>query len=392
MKKISLFLILIFSVFFSYKTAFASTIFSNTDTSAHTYFNPFRFQATASGNLTGFTGYGYASSGILSSSDNFVLYTADPSTGGNLGNLDCNSTTNTLSGFGFSPTFPTDYTSDVVTASGFTGTQCLITTGDYYGIQLVGNYLSTVFWGSGTNPYGVSGEVLGTVLSTTTRIQDVLPTNGSTTTSTSVDVSLNYYLGDPDPLVYDSPPVAVNLYLHRTDAIGTPDQKLEDDSPVYNSLTAIAHTFILPTNSTWELRFDLSGSDYYFVSPLATPTTFNVVSDPATGTTGTTTCSLTDIAGCFQNALVFLFYPSSASINQFNGLYTQFINKPPFGYIVAIQNALKGINDTNTSVFTLQSLPILNTYIFTPLYNAIEWILWVAFAFVMYHRLKNIAL
>ena len=185
------------------------------------------------------------------------------------------------------------------------------------------------------------------------------------------------------------------MYLHRTDTTGTPDQTYSITSLTFNALTAINHTFTLPTGSSWDLRFDLAGDGYYYLSPLGSPTSFNVVSNPATGSTGTngyTTCSITDVAGCFQNALVFLFYPSSSSINQFNGLYTQFVNKPPFGYIVAIQNALKGINDTATATFTLQSLPILNTFIFDPIRLALSWVLWVAFAFVLYHRLKNIAI
>jgi hypothetical protein len=227
---------------------------------------------------------------------------------------------------------------------------------------------------------------------TATRFQDILPADDSTTSSTIVVASANYYLASPDTGNYSSPPTEIKMFLHRTDTTGTADQDYVLDSPTYNALTAISHTFTLPTASTWELRFDLSGDGYYFVSPLGTPTTFHVVSDPAVGTSGYTTCSITDIAGCFQNALIFLFYPSSASVDQFNGLYNQFINKPPFGYIVAIQNALKGINDTATSAFTLQSLPILNTYLFDPIRLALAWVLWVAFAFVLYHRLKNIAI
>ena len=227
---------------------------------------------------------------------------------------------------------------------------------------------------------------------TATRFQDITPADGTTTGSTSVVVSTNYLLNNPDLANYETPPVAIKIYLHRTDTVGSPDQTYEDDTPVYNTLTSISHTFTLPTASTWELRFDLSGDGYYFVSPLGIPTTFHVVSDPSVGTTGYTTCSITDIAGCMQNALIFLFYPSSASVDQFNGLYNQFINKPPFGYIFAIQNALKGINDTAMSAFTLQSLPILNTYLFDPIRLALAWVLWVAFAFVLYHRLKNIAI
>ena len=234
--------------------------------------------------------------------------------------------------------------------------------------------------------------VAGAGVAPTSGISTIIPADGTTTSSTSVAVSANYYILDPDLANFLAPPVAIVIYLHRTDGIGSPDQRYEDDSLVYNASTSISHTFTLPTNTTWEMRFDFSGDGYYFISPFGTPTNFHVVSDPSTGTSGYTTCSITDIAGCMQNALVFLFYPSSASLSQYNGLYLQFINKPPFGYIVGIQKAISGINDTNTSAFTLESMPILNTYIFDPIRLALAWVLWVAFAFVLYHRLKNIAI
>lgn len=109
-------------------------------------------------------------------------------------------------------------------------------------------------------------------------------------------------------------------------------------------------------------------------------------------TNGYTTCSISDLAGCFQNAIVYLFYPSQSALNQFTGLYDVFIHKPPFGYVVAINSTLSALNDTGTSAFTLTSLPILNTYVFTPIRTALIWIFWVAFAFVLFHRLKNIQL
>jgi hypothetical protein len=96
--------------------------------------------------------------------------------------------------------------------------------------------------------------------------------------------------------------------------------------------------------------------------------------------------------GCFDNLFHSLFSPTTESLNQFNGLYDQYIHKPPFGYVSAIQTTLVGLNDTGTSVFTLQSLPVLNTYIFNPIRIALAWIFWLAFAFVLYHRLKNISL
>lgn len=107
------------------------------------------------------------------------------------------------------------------------------------------------------------------------------------------------------------------------------------------------------------------------------------------------TCSWNDFGtwgGCISNVLHDVFMPSSSSLAQFNGLYTTYANKPPFGYITAIQTQLREINDTGTSIFTLFSLPVLNTYIFTPLRVAFTWIFWLGFAFLLFKRFKDIQL
>ena len=238
------------------------------------------------------------------------------------------------------------------------------------------------------NPYGL---IIANI-NNNTRIQDVLPVSGSITTTTTVSVGFKYRLNDPDTVNYPTPPTTIALVLHRTDTTGTPDINYQFGSLTYNALTTVSTSFSLPTASNWEVSINLSGGGYYFISPLGTPTTFSVITDPTAGTTGSAECSITAITGCFQNALQYLFYPTQASISQFSNLVSLYQDKPPFGYIKAVQDTLKSLNDTGTSVFTLQSMPILNTYIFTPLRTALAWVLWLAFAFVLYHRFKNIQL
>jgi hypothetical protein len=87
-----------------------------------------------------------------------------------------------------------------------------------------------------------------------------------------------------------------------------------------------------------------------------------------------------------------LFYPSQGSIQQYGSLYAKVIKKPPFGYVVEVNSALMGLNDTGTQAFTLVEMPILMTDIFTPIKTGLTWVLWVAFIFVLFHRLKNIHL
>jgi hypothetical protein len=104
------------------------------------------------------------------------------------------------------------------------------------------------------------------------------------------------------------------------------------------------------------------------------------------------TCTTYDVGCYLGRAIQYLFLPSPDALNSFNGLYTLFRDKPPFGYIFAINNIISGVNITETSAFTLESLPVLNTYIFTPLRTGIAWVLWVFFAFVLYTRFKHIQL
>ena len=94
------------------------------------------------------------------------------------------------------------------------------------------------------------------------------------------------------------------------------------------------------------------------------------------------------LGGCLMG----LFIPDKASLSQFGSLKAQYQNKPPFGYVFAIQNTLSSINDTQTSVFTLETMPVLNTYIFDPFRTGIIWILWTAFAYMLFKRFKDIHL
>ena len=90
------------------------------------------------------------------------------------------------------------------------------------------------------------------------------------------------------------------------------------------------------------------------------------------------------------DALQYLFIPSTDSFKQFTKIQSRVINKPPFGYVSEINTDLQGVNDTASSTITLESLPILNTYIFDPIRSGLIWVFWFGFAFILFHRLKNI--
>ena len=100
-------------------------------------------------------------------------------------------------------------------------------------------------------------------------------------------------------------------------------------------------------------------------------------------------CSLSNISGCFQNALIFTFVPSPDAFNQFTGLYERIENKPPFGYVTSLKNALSGVTDSATAAFDFGTIPF-QTQIFDP-FKAIMVIgLWLLYALFFMGRVNRL--
>jgi len=122
-----------------------------------------------------------------------------------------------------------------------------------------------------------------------------------------------------------------------------------------------------------------------------------------TGTTSTSTlqyfstisnqsCGLTDIVCGLQKAMVWLFAPTQASLQQFTDLKSRIENKPPFGYFTLLKNNMASISATSTPIVGL-TLPV-NTQanIFTPLRTALILVVWFAGAVWLYRRVIKIHL
>lgn len=426
MKKTSFFFILIFSVFFSYHVAFGATVYNQSYTGTN--------YDLSDSNIVGGYGGGYYIKypNFISSPQNALqVETAN----WNLLRLKVISTEvvscNSFIGsaiFIYRHNGFTDQTADPNGCSyhdGYLDFTFATSYDDIFAILIpLGNIAGTntlVLDGSPSNLGGVEnggvnmnlpggwafalcdnsacdGDEFGSP-DTSSGIFDFSPANGAvvdTTGTGDVPISFKYYLSSSnDPADVDD----VCIRGLRTDAPG--DFEYCAGSAVYDSETTISTTINdLPIDSQWEWRV-------YFIRPGFLVDEFQTV---IRGTTviflsrftidlsateiydAYTTCSITDIAGCLQNAIVYLFYPSPGALSSFNDLYDTFKNKPPFGYISAVQTALNGINDTETSAFTLETMPILDTYIFTPVRTALIWVLWVAFVFIFYRRLSNIHL
>jgi hypothetical protein len=90
------------------------------------------------------------------------------------------------------------------------------------------------------------------------------------------------------------------------------------------------------------------------------------------------------------NVIRYLFYPDAAVLNLFSGLTAPIQTKPPLGYFTSIKNALTGLT-SSTPAFTINissDNPVKTTFL-TPIRTGLIWILWLAFAFWIFHRFRH---
>lgn len=149
---------------------------------------------------------------------------------------------------------------------------------------------------------------------------------------------------------------------------------------------SVATALVNNQNINWRGYMYSTTTDSYFYSDMHY---FTVGADPWPSMIGTTTsaiytlatstCGITNISGCFQNAIVWAFYPSQGSLDQFIGLKDEVIRKPPFGYFALISSAFNGLSDTGTPLFSLATSPDVMTSIFNPLKNGIAFAMWILF-------------
>jgi hypothetical protein len=100
-------------------------------------------------------------------------------------------------------------------------------------------------------------------------------------------------------------------------------------------------------------------------------------------------CSITNIYGCFVNALTFVFVPTDGIFNKFTTLYDQIDTKPPFGYVTSILDALGGVSTNAAPAFTFGNIPFVNA-IFDPLKLLLAIGLWAIYAMFFMGRLSRI--
>ena len=99
------------------------------------------------------------------------------------------------------------------------------------------------------------------------------------------------------------------------------------------------------------------GTGGFIIGTTTNPYAVQLISGVASSTSAQASslpCSITDVSGCFSNALSYLFYPDQNTFTQFETLNTTISTKSPFVYVYQMQ-ALRNemFNATPTGTTTL---------------------------------------
>ena len=234
----------------------------------------------------------------------------------------------------------------------------------------------------GTNPALVDTSISSV-------IEILSPTTGSTTASTAVNFQFSYYK-------YGTQVNSYQIFLV---------DKLSGLATSFTGSLPSATTSIVSTTRT--LTASSTYTAYVSLYPATIPdlqygqktVEFNVVHDTFaklgvpnvhdfTGV-ATSTCDVLNISGCMQNALLFVFYPSETILNNFAELGSLIATKPPFGYIAVYTTQLAGLSSSGAGSFTLATENNIKTIIFDPLRTGLGYVLWVCFAFWIFHRVRK---
>jgi hypothetical protein len=244
---------------------------------------------------------------------------------------------------------------------------------------------NTYTWGPGDHfRVADGGTPPPPVIPTTTNsINSISPLDGSTTASTLVPISIGYNVAATS--TFDQ--IVVMLSDITTGYTNLP---LIIAPTTAGSSQTFATTTTLTSGHAYSIQAILqssySGAQLYgrasacnatagasnciFAvesNPLGTILGINAINSSSTMLLATSTCSITNISGCFQNALVWALYPSQDALNNLATTSNQLKNTAPFGYLFVNLNAISALNASSTAAVTLMTLAPITTYIFHPL-------------------------
>lgn len=313
---------------------------------------------TGTYDATGSSGVGANWASIAGAIDNSTLYWSTSGSGVNAIITSCITITgNTVNG-----TMVLSSGSIFGTANSFTQSYY----GNVYGDAYHGHVAVTFSYNSICNsppPLDIS-----------TRFVSLSPT-ASTTATGNVDFSVQYYWNNATTSYQN-----LALEILREDAnfqTATSTVIYGINSIVPNVLTTLNRTVPLSTNGAYQWRASMqatSTSGVLYNSYSSAWQSFYTVTNPYPNIIGTTdlntvytiatsTCSFTNISGCFQNALVWAFYPSESILNNYKNLPALMKDRVPISYFYGTHELFSSLSSTATSSSSLNmslDLPGLN--------------------------------
>ena len=155
-------------------------------------------------------------------------------------------------------------------------------------------------------------------------------------------------------------------------------QMFNSDYQVLGATTSTNITFgATSTAITFQNVFGASSSNPFDIANVAT----------------SSVCSITDLTGCFKNALTWALYPNMSLIgSEISNLRGTIQNKPPFGYFKMLEDDMNNLSASGTSAFSITIPTTIKNIIFDPFKTALEALLWFFGCVWLYNRLKHIQL
>lgn len=133
------------------------------------------------------------------------------------------------------------------------------------------------------------------------------------------------------------------------------------------------------TSSMISFDIEAAGGDFGLPDSTSTISEALITCDPDSGLFASSICKV----------LVWVFVPGPGVINNFINLKDVIEVKPPFGYFGAMKEAFSDI-ELASSTYQLADLTPLEENFFGPVKTGLVLILWISFAFWIFHRFRKI--
>lgn len=221
----------------------------------------------------------------------------------------------------------------------------------------------------------------------------------TTMATTTVIFSANYlYNASTTSDVYNQ----LNLYLTESDSMAASSTVYTLAPIVSGATSTMTTTLNLPAGSGWRYNWCWGiAAPWGEISGACSPTmdVFTITnpiiaafgtSTASLGIYATSTCSISNVTGCVQNAIAFLFWPDEATFRSFNGLTGNIRTHAPFGYAYLLMGQIGGLSDSAAPSFSLSIDPTIQSDFFSPIKNALAAILWALAGIWLFIRVRDL--